>query len=420
MSDWIVTDPLIDFLLKLTHYGLENTSTRRFYSKYPAIVEDINDPSKEGRVKVLVEIIGHDEALSLWAYPSSPYAGPDRGFYSPPHKGDNVWVWFDHGDPTQPHFSGGWWCNPARDTDNEAKPGTSHVPDEFKNDGAPNVRGMKTDKILWLMDDDAEADPRFEVATIDPQGVGKSAKKRNRFVMSDQAGNERIRLVTRLLHEILMSDKPSQQLVRITTKLGHVALLDDNKQKITVATPNSGPSLEMDLAQLSSVLKTPNQSVELLDLQQRMDLKSTGTISLSGNLNLEHTFQGQANLVYNLLNLQATAASTMAFMGGVTLSASAGAILLTGLTVQILSLAAGGVILGAVGTALRLVTETIVALLNTLILSHNTLSASHDAHVHPFIGNLGAPGVTAPNGSASPPVPVIDPNAVTTTTTVAS
>jgi hypothetical protein len=387
------THPLVDFLLRLERYGLENTEQRRFYSKYPGVVESTDDPSQEGRIKVVVDVLGQDSPMSLWAMPSSPYAGPDVGFYTPPEVGCTVWVWFDHGDIEQPNFSGGWWCNPERNTDAESKPSTSHVPQEFKTEGSPTTRGLKTKKGLILIEDDVARDPRVEISTISPVGVGVAATPNHVFTMSDQPGASRIQLVS-------------------TT--GHILLFDDQNQLLylgkRVAGQFVGPILTLDQNKGNALLSTPTASIELTDAQQKILLAATKGIDLD-------TIDIIANAA-GKIELMAQLASTISAVAGLTLVASAGAAMLSGLTVTLASTtAAAGILLGT-GAVLRLVTEALIAIFNANV-------AIFSAHTHTTTslgtGNLGLPVVSA--GVTSGPLAAMAPadlDSVTTNTTRAT
>ena len=387
MSDFFTDDYVAELVQNIRRYGLENTVMERYYSKYPAIVSDTADPSEEGRVKVLVQILGYDEPLSLWAVPSSPYAGADRGMYFPPKKGDVVWVWFDHGDPTQPHYSGGWWLNPSRDTDEQNKPDSSYVPQEFKNGSAnaPTTRGIKTEKGILLFEDDEGRDPRVELATISPNGVGAEAAKN---------------------HRLILSDKPGEEQVRVVSALGHLLLFDDQNELIRMATPN-GQVILVDDANQTMVLSNNQSSIELSDQQNAMLLDTQGRFALTTLQDIVMTTQAKIDMI-------AEVASTFSFAGGLTIASSLVGILITGLTVTLASTTvAGGILLGA-GAILRLVTETLIGIFNANALLFNT----HEHTVTTVgVGNLGAPvastGVAAPTAT---PMAVADLDSVTTNT----
>jgi phage protein D/phage baseplate assembly protein gpV len=92
---------------------------QRFYGVMVGEVHDnceALDPSPTvaiGRVKVKFPGLS-DSFISDWAPCAAPMAGPDRGFYALPEKGDQVLVAFEQGDLSQPYVLGSLWNASAR------------------------------------------------------------------------------------------------------------------------------------------------------------------------------------------------------------------------------------------------------------------------------------------------------------------
>lgn len=80
----------------------------KYYGKYRAIVKDINDPERRGRIRVeCPSVLG--TYLSAWCEPCIPYATDFAGdFYVPPIN-EGIWVEFEEGDPNKPIWNGGWY-----------------------------------------------------------------------------------------------------------------------------------------------------------------------------------------------------------------------------------------------------------------------------------------------------------------------
>jgi phage baseplate assembly protein gpV len=73
-----------------------------------ALVTNVNDPDKIGRVKVCVpRLPGKPE--SGWVRVAQPAAGAGRGFYWLPHVNDEVLIAFERGDPNHPFIIGSLW-----------------------------------------------------------------------------------------------------------------------------------------------------------------------------------------------------------------------------------------------------------------------------------------------------------------------
>jgi uncharacterized protein involved in type VI secretion and phage assembly len=115
----------------------------RHFGKYSGTVDDNQDPTNHGRLKVQVPGVLGD--LKLWARPCVPYAGPGVGFYARPDKGAGVWVEFEGGDPGFPIVTGFFWA------DNELPK------DQEGNQAAPPLKILRSAKGLMLaLDDDRQ------------------------------------------------------------------------------------------------------------------------------------------------------------------------------------------------------------------------------------------------------------------------
>lgn len=95
---------------------LEQVSERQrttFYGKYRGLVSDNADPDGLGRIKAEVPaVLGG--AVSQWAMPCLPFAGPQHGLALIPEIGDGVWIEFEAGNLNNPIWSGCWWARDQR------------------------------------------------------------------------------------------------------------------------------------------------------------------------------------------------------------------------------------------------------------------------------------------------------------------
>src|SRR3712207_2132526 len=81
-----------------------------FFGLYPALVTDIVDPDRLGRVQVRFPWLGDTRAdVRSWATLLSPYADDDQGFVALPAVGTQVVVGFEAGDLGRPYVVGSCW-----------------------------------------------------------------------------------------------------------------------------------------------------------------------------------------------------------------------------------------------------------------------------------------------------------------------
>lgn len=82
------------------------STDRRYYGVVEAVVTDVNDPDKEGRVKL--QFPWFDASMTTeWCRVSQFYAGNGYGAFWVPEVGDEVVVAFVHGDMRLPIVLGG-------------------------------------------------------------------------------------------------------------------------------------------------------------------------------------------------------------------------------------------------------------------------------------------------------------------------
>lgn len=127
----------------------------RFYGKYEAVVTDVDDPLKLGRVRAHVPAVFGPEVKSGWALPCMPFGGgKDRGMLFVPEVGDSVWFEFAGGEPSRPIWVGAFW-------------------------GAPSGESVSADATEVPTNEDAKAGPKL--------GVLKT-KAGHRIVFDDDGG----------------------------------------------------------------------------------------------------------------------------------------------------------------------------------------------------------------------------------------
>lgn len=395
MTQEMFDDPLQIFVDELNRLGLENTSgCRRYYSIYLGVCAGV-DPGVQGMVRVVVRATGQSKPLPLLARPSSPFAGPDYGFYTPPRVGDVGWVAFDHGDKTaRPRWLGSFWRNPKKN----GSPSDSEVPEEFKTaSGEPEIRGFKTPGGSGWRISDEEAQPFVEMWTGDQAVAGEAAIQHHLVRLSDIPGLERVTLNTFLGHMISMIDNPAgERGILIQSILGSRMFFDDTNQRLSIATP-SGHAITMDELNLSMTIFTLGQ----LDITSQKNLAV-----FSGG---PAVFQ-----MANTFNINVTAAATWTFLAALTMTVTGVMSILSPAGLGI-SIAAGVVTIGLVGLGVfRFVIEPFVTLYNANVAIHNANVSVFNGHLHPFVGvGPGSPSFTGPTATPQSPVAAANPDLVT-------
>jgi uncharacterized protein involved in type VI secretion and phage assembly len=84
----------------------------KFYGKYEGTVLINVDVKQMGRLILSVPDV-YGVAVSPWAMPCVPLAGPQMGTFFVPVIGSKVWVEFKAGDPDYPIWTGGFWGTAA-------------------------------------------------------------------------------------------------------------------------------------------------------------------------------------------------------------------------------------------------------------------------------------------------------------------
>lgn len=381
MSGWLA-NKVFDLFGEMREYGLERR-IRRYYSNYNGQVANDEDPQEQGRSRVRCEIVrGNSEEIGLWAYPITPYAGRDRGFFFPPEAEDPVWVSFDHGDQSQPRVVGSWWLNRG----SEKTPQTSEVPKEFAYvDNKPQRRGIKTRKGIILFDDAA---PKVRLAGINQTAELTEAEVLHFIDLDSTPGSEEFVAGSFAGHRFRMVDTAGSEKIEAVSIAGHVFRIDDAGQKVTIETATQ-QKIEIDIAVSKITLETPGQQrIEVADSPAGITLQD-----VTGNI--IKTSPGGVDVTSALaVNINAAAAATINAAAAATINA-AGALALTGTGMAITS-AGGGVTSQtatglSTGNYLGLKTETFLGGLTQIVLGLWNVTSTLVEIVAPAV-NLGAVG----------------------------
>lgn len=142
-----------------------------------ALVTDNKDPDGLGRVKVTYPWRQADDE-SYWARIAAPMAGPDRGEFFLPDKGDEVLVAFENGNLEHPYVLGGLW-NGQRE------------PPEDNADGKNDIRTITTRAGHKVEFDDADTGGGITIETSGGQVFELSDESGEPSIsVADSTGNE--------------------------------------------------------------------------------------------------------------------------------------------------------------------------------------------------------------------------------------
>jgi uncharacterized protein involved in type VI secretion and phage assembly len=162
------------------------------------IVEENEDPAKEGRVKVRFLWLDN-RTVTEWCRVVQPYAGGGYGVIFVPEKQDEVLVSFVHGDMTEPVVLGGLYNG---------------------NDKPPGFRLEDTDKKVIR------------------------TKAGHELLFDDSKPSLGVTLKSKDGHVAKLDDK--QQVLSVKSKGGHLVELDDRSKTVTLRHSGGKASIKID------------------------------------------------------------------------------------------------------------------------------------------------------------------------------
>lgn len=211
--------------------ALDNPLPGLFHGAYLALVEDLNDPDGEWRVKVrfpwLDDPPGHDGPC--WARVACAFAGDNRGTFFYPDVGDEVLVVFVNGDPRMPVIVGGLWN------------GASTPPETISG-------GVNRKKVI-------------------------RSKNGVKITLDDQDGQEQFIVETPGAQKITLKDGPGSVVVEDSN--GNSVKLEPNG--ITVTTPGTA-KLDASLVEVTAGMVTVNAGMSRFSGVVQADTVITNTV----------------------------------------------------------------------------------------------------------------------------------------------
>lgn len=172
------------------------STDQRYFGVYEALVSNVNDPEKEGRIKIKMPWFDPDMETE-WCRVRQFYAGNGYGAFYMPELGDEVLIAFVQGDMRYPIILGGLYNG---------------------TDKPPSHRDDQTDQKMLR------------------------TKAGHVFVLDDSPGKECVRITTKGGHEFNLSD--SDKKAEVKTSGGHNIALEDGGSKVTIQT-SGGQSITL-------------------------------------------------------------------------------------------------------------------------------------------------------------------------------
>lgn len=133
---------------------------KRLWGVYPAIVQSVTDPDRQGRVKVrLPWSPDPDAGYEVWARLATLMAGKGRGTWFIPDVNDEVLVAFEAGDPRRPYVVGVMWN------------GLDSPPETMDSGGENNKKVIVSRQNIRIIMDDTEGSVSVTIQTPGGQKV---------------------------------------------------------------------------------------------------------------------------------------------------------------------------------------------------------------------------------------------------------
>lgn len=156
----------------------------KLYGIFTGIVEDNEDPDKEGRVKIRIPWLD-DATVTDWCRVMQPYVGPNYGSVWIPERKSEVVVALWHGDMNEFVVLGG----------------------VYNGKDKPPVHKKKTDQDVKMLRTKAGHEIRFD-DSAKTMGIQIMTLGGNTVFLDDQ--NEKITISTPLGQELVIDDKQKQ------------------------------------------------------------------------------------------------------------------------------------------------------------------------------------------------------------------
>ena len=215
----------------------------------PAVVTDIDDPDKLGRVKVKLLNSDTTEYETDFIRVMTPMTGQQWGMFFFPEVGDEVLVGFSNGEMAKPYVLGMLW------NQNNKPPVTIENKENM-------IRKIKTKHGHELIFQDKQEEDFIQINT--PQKLEIKLEDKNQM--------------------IYIKEKNGKNIIKIDGKNGIVTI--NAEKKIDIASGNSRMTLD---GEGNKVTISSGQAIEIkatqivLDAKSTLDLKASGTVTVKAD-----------------------------------------------------------------------------------------------------------------------------------------
>lgn len=222
------------------------------YGVTPAVVTNINDPDKLGRVKVKILTLDIPDYETDFIRVMTPMSGSGWGFMFHPCVGDEVLVAYGGGDLSRPYVLGSLWNKNFKQ------------PSEIKEEN--EIRMVKTKAGHQLIFDDKS----------DEESITLNTKKGLVIKLEDKKS-----LIT-------ISDKDGKNFIKINAENGNISAECDKKIKLTAG----DTEVIMDSSSGINMKTSGNVTIK----GQKITLEADSALELKGKASLNASSDGQAVL----------------------------------------------------------------------------------------------------------------------------
>lgn len=152
---------MVQYMDEMVDERLPSGYGGRFYGVYVALVTDIKDMERQGRIKVKLpwspDSEGH--AYDAWARLATVMAGNNRGSWFVPDVDDEVLIIFEAGDPRRPYVVGSLWN------------GKDSPPETMDSAGNNYLKTLKSRNGVCITMDDSNGQETLTIKTPAGQTV---------------------------------------------------------------------------------------------------------------------------------------------------------------------------------------------------------------------------------------------------------